>query len=188
MFYEVAELNQTKAVLEGLVQGINPLTGKPLERENLLRQGELVKYLKNASAIVEQLIRNGGRLGGSQGTPFTITPEQKKAVCLPEGKIGVNEFSRCVNACLEPEARKLTGVELNKRLKKLGILSEEKLEENKTRTIVNALSAEYGFESEERTYQNEKYLMVLMNDQGKKYLLDNLETIMAAELKEAKNN
>lgn len=188
MMYEVVELNQTKAVLEGLAQGINPLTGKPLEMESWLKQGELVKYLQKASAIVEQLIRNGGHLGGGQPTRFTITPDQKKAVRLPDGKIGVNEFSRCVNACLDAESKKLTGVELNKRLKKLGILSEEKLEENKTRTITNSLSAEYGFESEERTYQNEKYLMVLMNDQGKKYLLDNLESIMAIRLNDAKNN
>jgi hypothetical protein len=112
-----------------------------------------------------------------------ITPAQKRAVKLTEGKIGVNEFSRCVNRCLDSaSSKKLTGVEINKRLKKLGILSEEKLPDGKTRTTINAKSGEYGFEAERRTYKNEEYEKVVMNEAGKQYLLDNLETIMASEV------
>lgn len=181
MVYEIGELNQTKTVLEQLAQGINPLTGKGLERESVLKQGELVNCLKTASAIVERFIRYGT---GKQVEPrkFAITPNQKKAVQLTKGKIGVNEFSRCVNLCLENGAKKLTGVELNKRLKKLGILSEEKTADGKSRTTVNAKSADFGFASEQRTYKNESYEMILMNEVGKKYLLENLEVIMETEI------
>jgi hypothetical protein len=183
MYYEVDYLNQTKNVLERLARGLNPLTGKTVEKESFLKQVEIGKYLTIAGEVVDRLIRNGGRMSSAKQTPFTITVAQKKAVKLTDGKIGVNEFSRCVNRCLDADdSKKLTGVELNKRLKKLGILSEEKLADGKNHTTVNAKSGEFGFESEHRTYKGEEYEMVVINEVGKKYLLDNLETIMATEL------
>ncbi len=88
-----------------------------------------------------------------------------------------------MNLCLNPEgSKRLTGVELNKRLKKLGILAEESTEGGKTRTITNERSAQYGFEMGRKSYNGIEYDMVLINDAGKKYLLENLETIMAVEL------
>jgi hypothetical protein len=184
MYYKIEQLSQTKNVLERLALGINPLTGKTVEKESFLKHVEIGKCLATAQEIVDRLIRNGGRSNGTKSIPFTITPTQKKTIKLTEGKIGVNEFSRCVNRCLDSESsKKLTGVEINKRLKKMGILSEEKLPDGKTHTTVNADSGKYGFETEHRIYKNEEYEKVVMNDAGKKYLLDNLETIMATEVR-----
>lgn len=69
---------------------------------------------------------------------------------------------------------------MNKKLKILGILSEEKLESGKTRTIINENSINFGFETDKKTYNGSEYDMVAMNDKGKKYLLDNIESIMKA--------
>jgi hypothetical protein len=183
MYYELEQLNQTKNVLERLAQGLNPLTGKMVEKESFLKHGEIGKCLAVAGEVVERLIRNGGRVNKTRQTPFNITAAQKKAVQLPTGKIGVNEFSRCVNRCLSSDdSKKLTGVEINKRLKKLGILSTAKLPDGKTHTTINGKSGDYGFESEHRSYKGEEYEMVVMNEVGKQYLLDNLEVIMATEV------
>lgn len=76
---------------------------------------------------------------------------------------------------------KLTGVELNKRLKKMGILTEQPGEKGKTRTAINAKSKDYGIEMEKRSFQGNEYEMVLFNETGKKFLLDNLEMIMKEE-------
>jgi hypothetical protein len=184
MYYQVEQLSQAKSVLERLARGQNPLTGKMVEKESFLKQVEIGKCLTIAGEIVDRLIRNGGRASGAKSRiPFTITTAQKEAIRLPDGKIGVNEFSRHVNRCLDAAgSKKMTGVELNKRLKKLGILSEEKLADGKTHTTINAESGEFGFESERRSYQGGEYEMVVINEVGKKYLLDNLETIMATEV------
>jgi hypothetical protein len=183
MYYQVEQLSQTKNVLERLAKGVNPLTGKMVEQESFLQHVEIGKCLAVAGEIVERFIGNGCRVGGrNKQIPFIITVAQKKAVKLTDGKIGVNEFSRCVNRCLDADGKKLTGVELNKRLKKLGILSEEKLPDGKSHTTVNGKSSDYGFEREYRSYKGETYEMVVINEIGKKYLLDNLETIMATEV------
>jgi hypothetical protein len=185
MYYEIEQLSQTKNVLERLSRGINPLTGRTVameDEESFLKHVEIGKCLAFAGEIVDSLIRSSVRNSSAKSVPFMIIPAQKSAVKLTEGKIGVNEFSRCVNRCLDSaNSKKLTGVALNKRLKKLGILSEEKLPDGKTHTTINAKSGEYGFETERRTYKNEEYEKVVMNEVGKQYLLDNLEIIMAIE-------
>jgi hypothetical protein len=183
MYYEIERLGQLKNVLELLVRGINPLTGKRVEEESFLKHVEISKCLTTTKEIVDSLIRSDARSRGAKSVPFTITPAQKSAIKLTEGKIGVNEFSRCVNRCLDSaNHKKLTGVAINKRLKKLGILSEAKLPDGKAHTTVNARSGEYGFEVVRRIYMNEEYEKVVMNEVGKQYLLDNLETIMAIEV------
>ena len=66
-----------------------------------------------------------------------ITPEQKELIKLPDRDIGVNDFARCVNSILSGESKKLTGALLNRQLKKMGILSEDSMDNVKTRTIIN---------------------------------------------------
>lgn len=66
---------------------------------------------------------------------------------------------------------------MNKGLKRLGILSEA-VEDGKKRTVTNEISKDYGFFSEKRSYDGREYDMVLINNEGKKYILDNIEKIM----------
>jgi hypothetical protein len=71
---------------------------------------------------------------------------------------------------------------LNKRLKKLGILGEESTIEGKMRTVINEKSAQFGFEAERKSYNGVEYDMVVINNVGKKYLLENIENIMVVEI------
>jgi hypothetical protein len=48
--------------------------------------------------------------------------------------------------------------------------------------VVNPQSAQYGLENEKRSFNGVEYDMVVISDKGKKYLLDNLEEIMAVEV------
>lgn len=43
------------------------------------------------------------------------------------------------------------------------------------RTVINDNSINYGFESQRKSYNGVEYDMVVMNDKGKKYLLNNIE-------------
>ena len=102
----------------------------------------------------------------------------KNKVIFTEGNIGVNEVAKCINEQINPLiSKKVTGAQLNKGLKKLGILSELE-EDGKKRTTTNERSKDYGFFLEKRSYDGREYDMVLINDEGKKYILDNIEEIM----------
>ncbi|GEM_PF-1839941 len=112
-------------------------------------------------------------------TKFLITDEQLKKVKLPEQAIGVNTFSKCINEVIDLHiSKKLTGIELNQKLKKRGVLSEKILDEKRKRTVTNDRSSEYGFVSEQRERDGSSYEMVLINEKGKLFLLSELNQIM----------
>ncbi len=187
MYIDVEKMGKTKELLLKIAKGINPLTGEPFEKQSFLNDPKIVRGFYFMAEVLDNTAKGGyqNRYRGGYDK-FIITPEQKSRVTFPAEKIGVNEFSRCVNSCIDlNQSRKLTGVELNKRLKKLGILNAENTPEGKTRTILNETSAKYGFETEKRSYNGVEYDKILINEAGKKYLLDNLEKIMAVELEKA---
>ena len=177
MHSEMEKLEKSIIVLERIAKGIDPLTGEIIRENSFLNDPKIIRCFY----YVAEVLRNAskGVYSNNKATEFIITDEQKKRVEFPQGKIGVNEFSKRVNECLDLcFSRKLTGVELNKRLKKMGVLGEEKMENGKTRTITNEDSIMYGFEMEKREYNGREYEAVVINDKGKKYLLDNIESIM----------
>ncbi|MEH7237788.1 hypothetical protein [Bacillus sp. JJ1562] len=98
---------------------------------------------------------------------------------MPSGNIGINVFAKAVNEVIdENNSKKVNGTVINKRLKALGILSEETTEKGNTRTITNDQSEGYGIESVTRHFNNREYQQIVFNEVGKQFLLDNLERIM----------
>jgi hypothetical protein len=182
MYFEVEKVERAREIMYKLAEGVNPFSGEQIGNGELLCDTRMTGCLNYIVEVLDNVLKRS-KESRSKELKFVITPEQKSKVALPEGKIGVNEFSKRINECLNLDvSKRLTGVELNKRLKKLGILSEEHLEEGKIRTITNEKSAEYGFEMERKKYNGVEYDMVLINNAGKKYLMESLENIMAVEL------
>jgi hypothetical protein len=182
MIDEFEKMEKAKTVLLKIAKGIDPLTGEAIAETNFLNDPRLIRCFYFITEVLDDVIQGVYRKTRSHLPDFIITPEQKQRVTFPEGKIGVNEFSRQINQSIDINtSKKLTGVELNKKLKKMGILAEKNLENGKTRTVTNSNSAKYGFEMENRKFNGVEYEMVVINDQGKKYLLDNIETIMKSE-------
>ena len=178
---EIDKIEKAKAILLKIAKGINPVTGEQIEEDSFLNDPRIIRCFYFVSEILDNVTKGVYSSSKEKMTQFVITPEQKQMVKFPENKIGVNEFSKCISLCLDPsKSKRLTGVELNKKLKALGILGEEKLESGKTRTILNENSATFGFETERKVYNGNEYDMVVINDKGKQYLLDNIESIMAA--------
>ena len=178
------KIEKAIVILQKIAKGINPVTGEPINNESFLNDPRIIRCFFFVTEILQN-VTNGTLSDNKVRMPhFVITQGQKERVQFPDSKIGVNEFSKCVNSCIDlSKSKRLTGVELNKKLKILGILSEEELESGKTRTTINENSIDYGFETQRKTHNGNLYHMVVMNDIGKKYLLDNIETIMKAEEK-----
>ena len=179
MYSEFEKIAMAKGVLEKIAQGTDPSTGEVIAGESLLNDPKLVRCFYFIAEVLDKVLSGLYKIKASE---FFITKEQKRRVKFPEGKIGVNEFSGCVNRVIDLSiSKKLTGVELNRHLKQMGILGELKIDDAKTRTVTNDKSKEYGFEMERRIFNGVDYEMVVMNDQGKEYLLENLESIVTTE-------
>lgn len=178
---EFDRIEKAKAVLEKIAKGVDPLTGELIGENSFLNDPGIIRCFYFVNEILDNVL-NGVYSGrGSKLQGFFITPEQKSRVRFTPGKIGVNEFSKNINECIDlSRSKKLTGVELNRRLKKMGLLGEVDTGGGKKRTALSDESVQYGFEAEMRSYNGVEYEMVVINDDGKRYLLDNLEEIMAA--------
>lgn len=182
MVDEFEKMEKAKNVLLKISKGVDPLSGEAIAENNFLNDPRIIRCFYFVTEVLDNVIQGVYRKTGSRLPDFIITPEQKQRVTFPEGKIGVNEFSRQINQYIDTNAsKKLTGMDLNKKLKKMGILTDKIIENGKTRTVINPNSAKYGLEMENRKYNGMEYEMVVINDQGKKYLLDNIETIMKSE-------
>jgi len=182
---EFEKIQKARLVLQKIANGINPINGEKIEEESFLNDPRIIRCFYFVAEVLDNVTRGvySSKRSEPRSRVFVITSEQKSKVRFPEGKIGVNEFSRCVNMCIDlNQSKRLTGVEINKRLKAMGILSEETTETGKTRTVINDNSINYGFESQRKSYNGVEYDMVVINDKGKKYLLDNIEVIMGAEI------
>jgi len=176
---ENEKLEKAKTMLMKIVKGVDPLTGELINEESFFNDPRIIRCFYFISEVLDNVISGAYSRTFSRFAEFIITPEQKVKVVITEGKIGVNEFSRCINECIDANgSKKLTGVELNKKLKKRGILSEQPTPDGKTKTVTNEKSAEYGFEMDKRSFKGVEYEAVVINNKGKKYLLDNIEAIM----------
>lgn len=174
---ETEKIEKAINVLQKIAKGIDPLTGGQISEDSFLNDPKIIRCFYFVSEVLDNVVK--GAYSNRNLTNFNITEEQRKNVVFPEGKIGVNEFSKVINKYIDPiTSKKITGVELNKRLKKRGILSEVETNDGKKRTVTNDSSIKYGFESISREYNGVEYDQVVINDKGKYFLLENLEKIM----------
>lgn len=176
---EKVSIEKTVSILENLAKGLDPDTKKTVKKDHILHDPEIIRSFYFAKQVLENVKK--GTYNNRKLTEFIITQEQKSKVRLPERKIGVNEFARIINEHIDLHlSKKLTGVELNRKLKKLKVLSEEIIDDGKKRTVTNEHSLDMGFETEKREKNGNEYEMVVINKDGKAYLLENLEEIMKA--------
>jgi hypothetical protein len=176
---DMEKLANTKEILRKMANGINPLNDEQIRSDSFLHDPRMVRCLYFVQEVIDSAIEGQLRTDIKKPAEFVITIEEKNRIELPQGRIGVNEFAKCVNKVVDlNKSKRLSGMEINKRLKKMGVLDEEALPDGKSRTVLNARSFDYGIESEKRNYNGNEYEMVLFNETGKKFLLDNLEEIM----------
>jgi hypothetical protein len=179
MVQEKEKLVKANEILRKMANGINPLTGEQLEEESFLHDPRVIRCLYFIQEVLNRAIDGQLRVTPGKLEGFVITADEKQMIQLPQGRIGINEFAKCVNRVIDlNKSRKVSGMELNKRLKRIGVLSEEVMSDGRKRTLPGVNSHEYGIEMETRNYNGNEYEMILFNDKGKQYLLDNLETIL----------
>lgn len=174
---DIERLNESKKIINKIANGINPINDTPIKDECFVNDPKIIRSLFFLVDLLDSELTT--KLPLRRGS-FRISAEQKKLVKLPVGNIGINEFAKAINDVIDTNKyKKISGANINKKLKLMEILGEIKTPEGKTRSIPNEKSDGYGIISEVRFYNNEQYEQVLFNDIGKKFLLDNIEKILA---------
>ena len=147
-----------------------------IEEGNFVNDPRLIRMFYFVAEVLDNVVK--GNYSRGKVSEFIITGEQNDVV-FTEGNIGVNEIAKCINQQINPlMSKKVSGMAINNGLKRLGILSEAIDDLGKKRTTTNEKSVDYGFQLEKRNYNGVEYYMVVIDDKGKKYILDNIEEIM----------
>jgi len=182
MDIDIEKIKKARIVLDKMANGISPIDGSRIDEESFLNDPRIIRCLFFVNEILQMTI-NGElecRNTDRKKLPFVITDEEKTQVVFPEYDIGVNAFSQCVNKVINPhKSKKLSGAELNKQLKKIGILGEEENEQGKKKTIVPEESVKYGIHTVLSNYNGAEYEKVVFDSNGVNFLLENLEKIMS---------
>jgi len=182
MVFDMEKVRKARLVLDKMANGINPVDGTKISEESFLNDPRIIRCLFFVNEILQKTI--DGDLQDKdidrKKLPFVITDEEKSRVEFPEEEIGVNSFAQCINKVLNPNvSKKLTGLELNRQLKKIGILGEVENEQGKKKTIVPGESGKYGIRTLLVNYNGAEYEKVVFNNKAVNYLLENLEKIMS---------
>jgi len=179
MDLEKEKIVKAGEILNKIANGVNPVNGAPIDADCFLQDPRIIRCLFFVQQVLDKVVDGSIKTGHKKSAQFIITAEEKSSVQFPPGNIGVNQFARSINSAIDlNRSRKITGAEINKQLKKMGILAEELLADGKKRTIVNDNSVKYGIVTEKRSYNGVEYDMVCFNETGKKFLLDELEKIL----------
>ena len=174
---ERKQIENATEILQKIANGINPVNGESISDESFLNDPQIIRSFYYILQILEGVL--SGVFTKKITGKFNINDEQLKAVVLPEGKLGISEFLKCINNVLDISNKKITATELNKKLKQMKILSEQKDTDGKAITVINDNSYRYGFEIEHRSFNGREYDKILVNAKGKEYLLENLVKIMS---------
>lgn len=187
MLIDMGKMDKAKTVLLKIAKGIDPMTGELITEKGCMNDPEIIRCFYFITEVLDKVM-DGSYGKTNRLSQFCITQDQKNIVRFPENAIGVNEFSRQVNMCIDTSiSKKLTGTELNKRLRKMGILGEVANQATGgLRTVINSNSEKYGFELEKRFFHGTEYDMVVLNNKGKQYILDHIEEIMNMDLSECR--
>lgn len=179
---KIQKLTGARRVVEHIIQGKNPKTGEKLSREDFLDSPEILRGLSYVMGVLTEQIEKDKDFPKDTRKPFDITTEQLAQIVLPEYKIGVNEFAKCINKVIDIRTTKgITGAQINTRLKEEGILSEKLDEEGKKRTVVNKTSQKHGLESIPASFNGREYEKIVFNDKGKALFLDGFIHLMKLE-------
>src|SRR5690554_4786746 len=177
MLNEFEKIEKAKIILKKIADGTNPINGEAIEGDILLNYPRIIRCLYFVTEVLDNVIK--GEYTNRKANDFIITEEEKAKVTFTEGNIGVNEIAKCINQQLHTlVSKKTSGYSINSGLKRMGILSEAINDEGKKRTTINDKSHFYGFHLEKRNFNGLEYEIVVIDDKGKQFILDNIEDIV----------
>lgn len=183
MKVDLQKLTEAKEVLMNMANGINPLNGKMIEDSSFLNDPKIIRSLYYLITCLEANVFQGVQQEKVKQTKnYEITQELLNKIEFPPGYMGINEFCRIVNEHINsPTSKKLTHTPIYKKLKSLGILTEEVNEEGRTRSRVTDKANNYGILEIDREYNGQPYKQIVFDNDGKEFLRRNLLKLLDIE-------
>ena len=182
---EIEKLQRTKEYMDKLAGGIDPISDTEMSGDAVLNNIRLSRCFFYVSDILRQVIENQGVVGRVPTVkqaalpPFTLTDEQREQIEITKEPTMIKHFTERINGLIDITAmQKLKVTAFTSWLLEKGFLFEE-IAGDKRRKKPTKAGQNIGIDSEFREGQYGSYVAVLYNENAQRFLVDNLDEIIA---------
>lgn len=174
------KLERARMYIYKLANGIDPISDREMPDDAVLNQVRLSRCFFYVAEALDRYIRNYERLNREKAPKkgaFALTPEQWRSIEISEQPIPISIFAQRVNAALADENRvKFTYRWATDWLLEAGYLHIPPGAKGKLPTDAGQ---GLGIFTQERQSQNGPYTAVLYSREAQKFLLDNMDAMLA---------
>ena len=128
---ELEIMKRAQSYIESLAKGIDPISGQPVEDEDIINNVRISRCLFYVSDVLKKVIENGGEVTAAKTVivqskaPFSLTPEQISALVPDDGGLSAAKIAAKINSLIDADRmQKLTATALTGWLVEVGLLRE----------------------------------------------------------------
>lgn len=177
---ELEKLEYTRAFMEKLANGINPIDDIPIPDGDLAAQPRMSRCFAYVSELLRQVIAQGGIREAAPPKPrkrdFYLDEQARAALRPSDTPLSVREISQYLATLIDTETTKTVSATLiNRWLMQIGMLEEVTLSDDNRRKLPTAQGRELGIITEERSGQYGSFTAVLYTAQAQQFIFDHIE-------------
>ena len=187
---ELEKIAYAKSFIDKLANGINPLDDTPIPDDDIANNVRLSRCFFYVSDILRQVYENGGITKSSRTPkiPFSFSAEKLEKFEYSTEPITVSEIAKRIYAMVDNEnMEKVSSRQISQWLLNIGMLCLYDLDGRKTVKRPTDEGTQIGIIVETRSGRYGKYQVVLYNEDAQRFILDNLDAVIATETKKGKS-
>lgn len=187
---ELEKIAYAKSFIDKLANGINPLNDTPIPDDDIANNVRLSRCFFYVSDILRQVYENGGvtKPTRTHKIPFSVSVEQLENFEYSSEPISVSEIAKRIYTMADNENMvKLSYRQINQWLLNIGMLFWNDLGGRKPVKRPTKEGNQIGITVESRMGRYGEYQVVLYNEEAQRFILDNLDAVVATEAKKGKS-
>ena len=181
---ELEKIEYTKAFIDKLANGINPLDDTPIPEGDIANNVRLSRCFFYVSDILRQVIENGGvtpppKAPRTRKQAFALTEEARANLQVSEAPLTVSELVSYLNDTVKDEnVKRLATTAITGWLVEQGFMEVVELPSGKPTKRPTPAGSEIGLFTEERTGQYGTFTVVKYSAAAQAFVIDHMEAIM----------
>ena len=186
---ELEKIAYAKSFIDKLANGINPLDDTPIPDDDIANNVRLSRCFFYVSDILRQVYENGGVTKPKRAPkiPFAVSMEQLEKFEYSIEPIPVSEIAKRIYTIVDNDnMEKVSYRQINQWLLNIGMLYLQDFGGKKPVKRPTEEGNQIGITVETRMGRYGEYLVVLYNEDAQKFILDNLEAVVATEVQKGR--
>ena len=183
---ELEKIAYAKSFIDKLANGINPLDDTPVPEDDIVNNVRLSRCFFYVSDLLRQVYENGGATKPKRAykIPFAVSIEQLEKFEYSTEPISVSELAKRIYDTADNEKMvKVSYRQINQWLVNIGMLYSQDLGGKRPVRRPTEEGNKMGITVETRMGRYGEYQAVLYNEEAQHFIVDNLEAVLATDLK-----